>query len=586
MPEKRAAPINALARFFNARIGHLRTAHSSSVSNTFWRSLQTLCLTRILITSLLLLYTGFGVDQDARELGSVLGASASFGYLGGAFCFLLLSLYLRAHFTLQLWLQLAIDMVVIAKLYIVAGGAASGLAILFLFPLAGAAILSPLPFALLLASIATLTIIGGSGYQALLLGEGLPEAFPRVGLYGIVFFAAVYTINQLAARLIQEEERAARRGRALWIQEAINRLVVEDMHDGILVVGKHFEVLSANPAVERMFGIKFSRAFRTRLDDIPMLMPVAQVFREWQEAERVGPSTGMGGQRSDDSLVFMVRLVTGTLNTRNVETVEDYSSHFQLRFAKVDVPEVRGERTVIFVRDVSEIENQAQQLKLAAMGRLTASIAHEVRNPLAAIAHAASLLSEDELLPVQRRLVGIVNENGQRLDRMIEDILKLSRKAHMPDQAFMLGPTLEEMLAEFQASHALAEGVIALSDMQAQRVRFDVLHLREIIFNLLGNALRYASGKPGSIRISATRPTPDVLELHIRDDGPPISPQVRSHLFEPFYTTSHQGTGLGLYVARELCLNNGALLNYEYRSEAGDAPAGRFVITFVLGAKN
>jgi two-component system sensor histidine kinase PilS (NtrC family) len=258
-------------------------------------------------------------------------------------------------------------------------------------------------------------------------------------------------------------------------------------------------------------------------------------------------------------------------------------AHLKLRFARVETDELPEERVVVFLQDVTEIENQAQQLKLASMGRLTASIAHEVRNPLSAIAHAASLLSEDVQDRAQRRLLGIVDENVARLNRMIEDSLKLSRKAHQYQEPLALAPLVEDLLNELHETHAVLPHVIEAGDMRAFSVRFDPLHLREILMNLLTNALRYASGKPGSIRIYAVAGPAHRLELHVQDDGPQISASVRAHLFEPFYTTSSKGTGLGLYLARELCLNNGAMLNYEYRTEEGASqPTGRFVITFAV----
>src|SRR5690606_2702708 len=128
-----------------------------------------------------------------------------------------------------------------------------------------------------------------------------------------------------------------------------------------------------------------------------------------------------------------------------------------------------------------------------------------------------------------------------------------------------------------QEMHALQEGMIVVADMRPYKVRFDPLHLREIILNLLTNALRYASGKPGSIQIYVVSGLGHRLELHVQDDGPQITAAVRAHLFEPFYTTSSKGTGLGLYLARELCLNNEAMLNYEYRSnDENSQPVGRF----------
>jgi two-component system sensor histidine kinase PilS (NtrC family) len=186
-----------------------------------------------------------------------------------------------------------------------------------------------------------------------------------------------------------------------------------------------------------------------------------------------------------------------------------------------------------------------------------------------------------------------VNDNVFRLNQLIEDILRLSRKAQIHVEPFLLKSALQEIVQEFQETNGLAADVIQLSFPEALMIRFDPLHLGEVVLNLLTNAVRYASGEAGCIQLFVIADSDDHLELHVHDDGPGISTEVRAHLFEPFYTTSSRGIGLGLYMARELCLNNGALLDYEYRvSEintghvtaaihANAKSKGRFVITFV-----
>ena len=190
---------------------------------------------------------------------------------------------------------------------------------------------------------------------------------------------------------------------------------------------------------------------------------------------------------------------------------------------------------------------------------------------------------DDAADPVQRRLVHIINDNVSRLDRMIEDILRLSRKAQPGNEPVRLAALVPQMAEEFRDAQALRPGLIHVGMLDDCKVLFDPLHLREVIVNLLSNALRYASGQDASIRLFMVTGSAQRRELHVQDDGAAITPQVRAHLFEPFYTTSSKGTGLGLYVARELCMNNGAMLDYEYRSDAwNQAPAqasGRFVIT-------
>jgi two-component system sensor histidine kinase PilS (NtrC family) len=553
--------------------------------DTFWRTLLTFSVTRIVIALVLLLFLGINAVREPDAIEFFIDWRTCLIYLLIALLFALVARYWRRRFMVQLLIQVFTDIAVISFLYIAAGGARSGLAILYLFPLAGCAIMVSLTAALSFVSIVTLILLAETSYQLL---NSLPDASPsRAGLYGAAFFAAIFVINRLAAKLIKQENLAAQRGRHLQLQEAINRIVIADMGDGILVVGRDTEVFAGNPAAERMLGLSFGADHpRKKLREIASLRPIAEAFAEWMERSSA-PDTVTRVQAELAPTFVRVKPVSA-LSVRPGEARElrrDLVAHLRLNFAKVDASSLpkHEDRTVIFLQDVSEIENQAQQLKLASMGRLTASIAHEVRNPLSAIGHAASLLREEATDPTQLRLLNIVGDNVVRLNRMIEDILKLSRKAHTQSEPLQLSSFFEEILSEFRETHGIRPGLIDIGDMRGYHVRFDPLHLREVVVNLLSNALRYASGSDGSIRITGRLAQRGRLELHVQDDGPAITPEVRAHLFEPFYTTSSKGTGLGLYLARELCLNNGAMLDYEYRmdlsADGNDAPSGRFVIT-------
>jgi two-component system sensor histidine kinase PilS (NtrC family) len=184
----------------------------------------------------------------------------------------------------------------------------------------------------------------------------------------------------------------------------------------------------------------------------------------------------------------------------------------------------------------------------------------------------------------------IVEDNVARLNQLIEDILKLSRKAQMNLTPMLLMDELRSIVQEFVETRGISEHMIHLSDSGRFHIVFDPGHLHEVITNLLSNAVRYASGKPGCIRLIIKISSGNRRELHIQDDGPGMSSIVRAHLFEPFYTTSSKGTGLGLYMARELCLNNHAVLDYEYRNDDtstyGIEPGGRFVINFSSNEKS
>lgn len=561
--------------------------------DTFWRTLQAFSLTRIVITVVLLVFISLDKTLKVLPDQQMLGWGTCSAYLALALGFAALTVYARRGFIMQLLSQLVVDIAAISILYVAGGGVKSGLAILYLFPLAGCAILTPLLIALFFASLVTLVLLGESAYQILNFADISPAG---AGMYSAAFFATVYLFNRLAARLIKQEALAAQRGHDLQVQEAINRLVIADMEDGVLVVGRDTGILAGNPAAERMLGLAASSGRQyIRLSAFPSLAPIADAFLLWL-AQPDGAAEG-----TPRSSVFVVikpgedlsALQAGgsgkeTRREAGAAAVSGVGVRLKLRFATVEKSGIGEDRIVIFLQDVSGIENRAQQLKLASMGRLTASIAHEVRNPLSAISHAASLLREDVADPVHTRLLTIVGDNVARLNRMIEDILRLSRKAQTPEAPLALAPFFTDLLTEFTEGNAVRPGMIQLGDMTLYKVRFDPLHLREVVVNLLSNAMRYASGQPGSIRIQMVSDTVSRLELHVQDDGPPITPEVRAHLFEPFYTTSSKGTGLGLYLARELCLNNDAMLDYEYRLDdmAGrgiqDEPSGRFVITFAM----
>jgi two-component system sensor histidine kinase PilS (NtrC family) len=553
----------------------IREALSQESREALWRSLQTMNVTRVLIALVLLAYLGLA-PSGARDANAAMYAETCAGYLACALVFTGLTSYWKRRFLVQVCSQIAVDLAVISLLYLAAGSARSGLAILYLFPLAGAAILAPMLFAMFSAALATLFLLGESTWQ--IFTSNGESAIRQAGMYGAGFFAVVLLVSRLATRLLKQEELAAQRGADLKIQQAINQIVIADVGDGILVVGRGARVFAGNPAARRMLGLD-EGAVDFRLTDVPALEPLAQAFDAWQGAAEGTPQ---------DGAVYVNVKPWNEQGAPSGRGRLGRASHLKLRFARVDTPDHATGRCVIFLQDVSAIENQAQQLKLASMGRLTASIAHEVRNPLSAIGHATALLAEDLNGPAEVRLLKIVGDNVARVNRMVEDILKLSRKVQPSGEPVRLDAFLAELKAEFLETHKLAEDVFRVGPAGDAAVRFDALHLREVLLNLLNNATRYASGKPGSIRLFTAQDPVGRRELHVQDDGPGITPEVRDHLFEPFYTTSSKGTGLGLYLARELCLNNEAMLDYEYRFEnsaLGPRRAtGRFVITFAQPA--
>ncbi|HWJ93649.1 MAG TPA: histidine kinase dimerization/phospho-acceptor domain-containing protein, partial [Telluria sp.] len=483
-------------------------ALSAESRATFWRSLQTLSITRVAIALVLLFYLSFAPSHAVSSSGSMYAETCA-AWLAAGLVFAALAANWKRHFMVQLCAQVLFDIVAISLLFLAAGGARSGLAILYLFPLAGAAILAPLVLALFSASLSTLFLLGESTWQAFM--QESDSAVRQAGMYGAAFFAVVLLVNRLAGRLIRQEELAARRGVDLKIQQAINEIVIADVGDGILVAGRDGRVFAFNPAARRMLGLDGGDS-GFRLADVPPLAPLALAFEEWLRQPQSGAAFVTVKPWEDAA-------GEGTPGPRGSLSEP---AHLKLRFARVDTPDEAAERCVVFLQDVSAIENQAQQLKLASMGRLTASIAHEVRNPLSAIGHATALLAEDLHGPAEVRLLKIVGDNVTRVNRMVEDILQLSRKVQPHADPVRLSSFLAELKAEFSENHALADDIVWVGQAADAAVRFDALHLREVVLNLLNNAVRYASGKPASIRMFTALDATGRMELHVQDDGPGI----------------------------------------------------------------
>ncbi len=344
-----------------------------------WRSLQTFTLTRIVIALVLLLYFGFDFENGAlRITQQVAHICLAYAIMALVFSF---AARRQRRFLVQLGVQVAIDLLVISLLYLAAGGMRSGLGILYLFPLAGAAILAPLLLALFAAAVATLFLLGLSVWQ---LVEGFDPPLMQAGLFGAAFFAAVLVVNRMAARLLGQEELAAQRGADLRIQQAINRN--RDCRRGRRHPGggRRWHGVYRQPG-----GAPHARAAGRHVR-----LPAARGAR--LSSRWPGPSMpGCAAPENDKAFVTVKPYREGD-GAGDVRGRRDQPVHLKLRFARVAAPAdavgdavgEAGGRSVIFMQDVSAIENQAQQLKLASMGRLTASIAHEVRNPLSAIGHA------------------------------------------------------------------------------------------------------------------------------------------------------------------------------------------------------
>jgi two-component system sensor histidine kinase PilS (NtrC family) len=237
--------------------------------------------------------------------------------------------------------------------------------------------------------------------------------------------------------------------------------------------------------------------------------------------------------------------------------------------------ESSGRDVLVFLEDMGRIQAQAQQLKLAALGRLTANIAHEIRNPLSAISHAGELLLEDSVSPMQQRLLRMVLDNAQRLERIVRDVLELGRRDHTHRELIRLKEFLQLFVDEFTFNEKVALATLQLEFFGEAAICFDRSHLHQVLWNLLGNALRHSQRCTGSVRVRVQSAKHDEqVEIHVLDDGAGVDDAQSQQIFEPFFTTQNRGTGLGLYIARELCEVNGARLDLR-----GNTPGAHFCLT-------
>jgi two-component system sensor histidine kinase PilS (NtrC family) len=391
--------------------------------------------------------------------------------------------------------------------------------------------------------------------------------FLQAALTGAGSFVISFLANQIATRQANVELRAERNQLAARVQKLVNELVIESLSDGVLVVDRKGTVRAANPAARRLLGT--DRALQVSTFDLASLtgwhglvdqMQLSFSLRGPQQADISIHHAGRGPQR--------VRVRTQLTATQDSSTES---------------------LCVMFLQDQREIEARMRTEKLASMGRMSAAVAHEIRNPLAAIAQANALLDEDLTDPRQKQLTQMVSQNAKRLEKIVSDILNVARAQQQdnvePSSALALNGAVLKICQDWQGQ-ALANRSHPIGIQLSPRpieVRFDAEHLRRILVNLLDNARRYASGQPEAIQVCVTPSNAGQATLSVWSDGQPMDQSVERHLFEPFFSSESRSSGLGLYICRELCEGHGACISYvrTTRDLRGKSIDGNdFIVTF------
>jgi two-component system, NtrC family, sensor histidine kinase PilS len=483
------------------------------------------------------------VSNDALNLGShnlQLFFYVSAAYLVAAVLFHAALRKWRTWFNGQLTVHVLTDIAALVLLMNASSGMRSGLGVMLLISLAAAALVSRGTLMLFYAAVASIAVLIEQAYWVLIEDHATAN-FLQPGLLSIGYFASALITNQLAQRVITNERVARQRGADLANQLRINQLVIQDVQDGVMVVDPNGLVRLHNPQVSALLG-----RGAPELDQIDRYSAeLARQLAEWRSG--IGPATATL-RLTDSGKLVRVRFVAAGVGG--------------------------GSFTLVFLEDLSKQQEQAQQLKLAALGRLTANIAHEIRNPLSAITHASDLLREEAPSggpagDSTERLVQIILENARRLDRMVSDVLELSRRDRIQPEAIPLSAHVEAFVDEFARNEGVPRDRINVSAEADAKVDFDRTHLNQVLWNLVRNAWRHCRKAANSVRIEIMR-RGNRVELHVIDDGEGVPRELQAQLFEPFFTTFSSGTGLGLYIARELCAANRASLEYLDRGRGAD----------------
>ncbi len=508
-------------------------------SDTSWRALQYFNLYRLLIAIL------FVVLIWAERLPIPLGSLDLSIFSVSSHLYLLLTIVITFFITLQIprynlqvVMHVMLDITVLSLMMYASNGVSSGLGMLIVVAVLGGSILRVGRIAVPFAAVAALIVLGQEAYLQFLRYPDLSN-YTHAGFLGITFFMTAFLGQVLASRVQESEELAEQRAIDLEDLGLLNQYIVQRMNSGLVVLDGQYQIRLLNESAKHLLGFDDRHQYQGLADSAPELY---RYLNNWNTNK---------GQRT-----MNIRPAGGDVEV-------------QVTFTRLNPESQFG--TLILLEDVAQMRQDAQNLKVASLGRLSASIAHEVRNPLGAISHASQLLSESGSLGQgDERLTNIIVDQVGRVNRIIENVIRISKREAAVPENINISEWIQGFISEFISQKQLQkEDIRTRKSPGAVIVLMDVSQLHQVLWNLSENALRYSQARPlieyqWGIRESTGRPYLDVI-----DHGPGIPEENAAQLFEPFFTTDLEGSGLGLYICNELCEANQASLVLERNNSSG-----------------
>jgi len=424
-----------------------------------------------------------------------------------------------------------VDLAALTLIAHASGGLSTGLSLIMSLTVACGGIFFRDRLALLVAAIASIATLLNVSYL-IKLGIVPNSSLLAAGLLGTVFFATVFFVQLLARRIEASQKIAEEKARELAYSEYLNQLIVKRMQTGVLVIDGQRVLHSANESARAMLGLNSE----SLIQQTTLPGSLLNSLNQWQQSPHFRTKP------------FRVSKAGALLQSEFMPLTDQDEG-----------------KVLVFLEDTGRARQQAQQFKLASLGRLTASIAHEIRNPLGAISHAAQLMNESSTITVEdQRLCQIVNDQSRRMNKIIENVLQLSRRRESEPKRFLIDDWLAQFVSTLQHSDRDADIQVNIESNDFT-IAFDPSQLDQVLSNLCSNAIRYSLQSTGRgtviihchIELLQGLPVIDVI-----DQGPGVTPDTIDQLFEPFYTSEQSGTGLGLFIAKELCEANQSRLDY------------------------